>query len=89
MRSLFCFVPGLTSLVFPLYLLRSFFLVFYVNQSHKRFFGLYKDSMACKGRIFDVATIAVTTLPKERATRLVRYMNAAHAAGYVGLVSTS
>jgi predicted membrane chloride channel (bestrophin family) len=44
--------------------------------------------MACKGRIFDVATVAVTTLPKERATRLVRYMNAAHAAGYVGLSDT-
>ena len=63
----------------------SFFLVFYVNQNHKRFFGLYQDSMACKGRIFDVATLAVTTLPFAQANRLVRYMNAAHAAGYVGL----
>ena len=63
----------------------TFFLVFYVNQNHKRYFGLYDHSMACKGRIFDVATIAVTTLPKPMATRLVRYMNAAHAAGYVGL----
>lgn len=35
--------------------------------------------------IFDVATMAVTTLPYAQATRLVRYMNAAHAAGYVGL----
>ncbi|CAB9512125.1 expressed unknown protein [Seminavis robusta] len=63
----------------------SFFLVFYVNQNHKRFFGLYSDSMACKGRIFDVATLAVNTLPFQQAHRLVRYMNAAHAAGYVGL----
>ena len=63
----------------------SFFLVFYVNQSHKRFISLYGDSMACKGRIFDVATLAVTTLPFAQANRLVRYMNAAHAAGYVGL----
>jgi len=63
----------------------SFFLVFYVNQNHKRFFELYKDSMACKGRIFDVATLAVTSLPYAQATRLIRYMNAAHAAGYVGL----
>ena len=63
----------------------SFFLVFYVNQNHKRFFGLYNDSMACKGRIFDVASLAVTTLPYAQAYRLVRYMNAAHAAGYVGL----
>jgi predicted membrane chloride channel (bestrophin family) len=63
----------------------SFFLVFYVNQSHKRFFGLYNRSMACKGRIFDVATLARASLPPARAHRLVRYMNAAHAAGYVGL----
>lgn len=63
----------------------TFFLVFYVNQNHRRYFGLYSDSMACKGRIFDVATLAVVTLPMDRATRLVRYMNAAHAAGYVGL----
>jgi hypothetical protein len=63
----------------------SFFLVFYVNQNHKRYFDLYEDSMACKGRIFDVASLAVTTLPYAQAHRLVRYMNAAHAAGYVGL----
>jgi predicted membrane chloride channel (bestrophin family) len=63
----------------------TFFLVFYVNQNHKRYFGLYNDSMACKGRIFDVATLAVANLPPEIASRLVRYMNAAHAAGYVGL----
>lgn len=63
----------------------TFFLVFWVNQNHKRYFMLYGNSMACKGRIFDVATIAKTILPKEVAYRLVRYMNAAHAAGYVGL----
>jgi predicted membrane chloride channel (bestrophin family) len=63
----------------------SFFLVFYVNQNHKRFFGLYGDAMACKGRIFDTATLAVTTLPYAKSARLIRYMNAAHAAGYVGL----
>ncbi len=67
----------------------SFFLVFYVNQNHKRYFNLYSKSMACKGRIFDVATIAVTsTLPKSVSTRLVRYMNAAHVAGYTGLSQT-
>ena len=66
----------------------SFFLVFYVNQNHKRYFNLYSKSMACKGRIFDVATIAVTTLPKPVSTRLVRYMNAAHVAGYTGLSQT-
>ena len=63
----------------------TFFLVFYVNQSHKRFFGLYGHSMACKGRIFDAATLARTCLPQERALRMIRYMNASHAAAYVGL----
>lgn len=63
----------------------TFFIVFYVNQSHKRYFGLYNHSMACKGRIFDAATMARTCLPQERALRLIRYMNAAHAAAYVGL----
>lgn len=63
----------------------SFFLVFWVNQSNSRFFGLYGHSMACKGRIFDAASLAVTCLPYAQASRLVRYMNAAHAAGYVGL----
>lgn len=63
----------------------TFFLVFYVNQNHKRYFGLYNHSMACKGRIFDAATLAVAALPKARAMRLVRYMNAAHVAGYTGL----
>ena len=66
----------------------TFFLVFYVNQNHKRYFGLYNDAMACKGRIFDVATLSVAYLPKEVSMRLVRYMNAAHAAGYVGLSKT-
>jgi hypothetical protein len=36
----------------------TFFVVFYVNQSHKRYFQLYGHSMACKGRIFDAATLA-------------------------------
>jgi hypothetical protein len=63
----------------------ALFLLHTVNKNHIRYFKLYEDSMAAKGRIFDVATIAVTTLPPEVAKRLVRYMNAAHVAGYVGL----
>jgi predicted membrane chloride channel (bestrophin family) len=66
----------------------SFFLVFYVNQSHKRYFDLYQASMACKGRVFDVATLAAAYLDRTSASRLVRYMNAAHVAGYVGLSAT-
>jgi predicted membrane chloride channel (bestrophin family) len=66
----------------------TFFLVLYVNKSHSRYFEEYNKSMACKGRIFDVATLAITHLPKPTAMRLVRYMNAAHISGYVGLNKT-
>jgi predicted membrane chloride channel (bestrophin family) len=64
----------------------TFFMVFYVNQTNARFLALYGHSMACKGRIFDAATLARTCrMPHERALRLIRYLNAAHAAAYVGL----
>mmetsp|Transcript_54611 Transcript_54611/g.132638 ORF Transcript_54611/g.132638 Transcript_54611/m.132638 type:complete len:531 (-) Transcript_54611:76-1668(-) len=63
----------------------SFFLVLYVNQNLRRYFTLYGHSMACKGRIFDVATLARSYLSKPTAHRLVRWLNAAHIAGYVGL----
>lgn len=66
----------------------TFFLVLYVNKSHARYFELYGHSMACKGRIFDVAGLAIAYLPKDTATKLVRYMNAAHISGYVGLNET-
>ena len=63
----------------------SFFLVFWVNQSHSRYFSLYDQSMKCKGIIFHAATMAATCLPYAQASRLVRYLNVAHVAGYVGL----
>jgi predicted membrane chloride channel (bestrophin family) len=66
----------------------TFFLVLYVNKSHARYFDQYGLSMACKGRIFDVASLSITHLPKPTATRLVRYMNAAHVSAYVGLSKT-
>lgn len=64
-----------------------FFLVFYVNQNHHRYFQLHKDSMILMGRVNDVATMAKATLPYERARRIVRYMNAAHIVTYTGLSS--
>ena len=66
----------------------TFFLALYVNNSHARYFDQYDQAMACKGRILDVASLAATYLPKTTAHRIVRYMNAAHVAGYVGLSST-
>lgn len=66
----------------------SFFLVFFVVEANKRYFEQYKYAMIMKGRIFDVASLAKAYLPKASAHRIVRYMNAAHVAGYTGLSDT-
>lgn len=66
----------------------SFFLVLFVNQSNSRFHESYKQTTECTRRIGDTAGLAATTLPKAHAVRLVRYLNAAHVAGYVGLSHT-
>ena len=63
----------------------TFFLVFHAHDAVMSFSTLYQASMDCEERIYDIATIAAAYLPRERAMRLVRYMNAAHIAGYVGL----
>lgn len=63
----------------------SFFLVTFLNESMRRFDILYGLSMSCEGRIFDTAALAKSTLPKANALRLIRYMNAVHITGYVGL----
>ena len=63
----------------------SFFLVLFVNQSNSRFNTMYKHSMDASGQIGHVASLLNTTFPKFHAIRVIRYMNAAHAASYVGL----
>ena len=63
----------------------SFFLVLFVNQTNGRFLEMYGFCKACSGRIQDVAGLAKTQLPPDVADRLVRHLNAAHIAGYVGL----
>jgi len=65
-----------------------FFLVFYVNQNHHRYFGLHNDSMVLMGRVNDMATLVRAVLPMERGRRINRFMNAAHVAMYTGLSST-
>lgn len=65
----------------------SFFLVLFVNQSNARFNTMYSHSMHAIELIQEVASIASCYLPKANAQRLVRYLNAAHTAGYVGLAS--
>lgn len=66
----------------------SFFLVLFVNQTNTRFLEMYGFSKACSGRIQDVAGMASTQLPTEETLTLVRHMNAAHVAGYVGVSKT-
>jgi len=66
----------------------SFFLVFFVNQSNSRFNEMYKKTAEIRRRILDTASMAAITMPPAQALRLVRYLNAAHAAGYVGLSIT-
>ena len=65
----------------------SFFLVMFVDQVNARFLEMYGFSMAVSRKIQDVALRAHEVLPVEYATRLVRRLNAAHVAGYVGLNS--
>lgn len=66
----------------------SFFLVFFVVSSNGRFHEQYNLCMAAKGRIFDVASIAQASLPRDVGLRLVRRMNAAHVVAYIGLSNT-
>ncbi|CAB9524240.1 expressed unknown protein [Seminavis robusta] len=70
----------------------SFFLVLFVNQSNSRFYEMYKTSQKCPSRIFDVAQILIPPCHKKNkrdlAARVIRYLNAAHVAGYVGLSRT-
>ncbi|KAL3924700.1 MAG: hypothetical protein SGILL_000887 [Bacillariaceae sp.] len=66
----------------------SFLLVLFVNQTNNRFFEMYNLARACGGRIQDIAGLAHTYLQRkqpERVDRLVRYLNSAQIAGYVGL----
>lgn len=63
----------------------SFFLVFFVNQTNSRFLEMYGFSKACSGRTQDVAGLSSTQFPQELSNQIIRHMNAAHIAGYVGL----
>lgn len=63
----------------------SFLLVLFVNQTNSRFYEMYSLAKRVAGQIQDVTGLASTQIPQADAQRLVRYMNAAHVAGYVGL----
>ena len=63
----------------------SFFLVFFVVSSNKRFDDQYGMSMAAKGTILDVASLCRGQLPRARALRINRYLNASHVVAYCGL----
>jgi len=72
----------------PISLFLTFFQSIMFAESYKRFFSQYQLSMSCEGHIFNVASLASATLEKNRARKLIRYMNAAHASGYVGMSPT-
>jgi len=63
----------------------SFFLVHFVNQTNTRFFEMYKLAKSVGGKITEITCVISTTFRPAAALRLVRYLNAAHAVGYVGL----
>ena len=65
----------------------TFFMVFFSTQSYTRFLTQYQQLMNAKGAIFDFTLAAVNQVPKERAMRLVRWLNAANILAYVGLSS--
>lgn len=65
----------------------SFLLVFVNSTLFQRFFAVYTQAMTIQERIFDLVTMAQSfmTLSPEMGWRLLRYVNAAHVLGYVGL----
>lgn len=63
----------------------SFFLVYFVVESSKRFDEQYLLCMEGKGAVLDFASLANSYLDRDQGLRVVRYMNAAYAAGFVGL----
>jgi len=66
----------------------SLILAFFINQSRQDYNASYKVSMQSKGKIIEMATLAKSVLPEERAHQLVRRMNAAHLVGYTCLSDT-
>lgn len=66
----------------------TFFLIFESNTTMARYNSLYDASMSCEASICNAAALASSTLPHDRALRLIRYMNAVHIAGYVGIGKT-
>jgi hypothetical protein len=63
----------------------SFFLVFFLSQTYSRFCTQYDLSMRIEGRIFNLCYLARVALPPAEAWRLIRYVNAIHILGYIGL----
>ena len=67
--------------------LLNFFQIVYLSMNYSRFNDRYGKSMICIARIFDTASLARAHLDVQMARRLIRYMNACHIAGYVGLAT--
>ena len=80
-------VPDM-SLISALGALLFFFVVFFNGQNFSRFFKAYEMCCACKGAILDQANCCKAILGKHHSNAgldVIRYMNAAHVIGYIGL----
>ena len=63
----------------------GFFLVFFIMENNTRFTETYEHAMEAKGNILAIASMAKSKLKRDQGLKIVRLINAAYAAGFVGL----
>ncbi len=63
----------------------GFFLVFFILENNTRFTETYDHAMTAKGNILGIASIAKSKLNRDEGLKIVRLLNAAYAAAFVGL----
>jgi len=79
------FVAGSNGNIIVIGAFMTFILAYYAKEGLNRFDNQYELCMSAKESVLDVASLARSHLPREQGLRIVRYMNASHAAGFVGL----
>lgn len=63
----------------------TFFLVFFLGQTYNRFLVQFETSRKIEGELLNLSIWARVALPPVEAWRLIRYVNAVHILGYIGL----
>lgn len=66
----------------------SFMMVFYTNQTYSRLTSQYYNSMKIETKILNLVLQVRCNLPTAESWRFVRYLNAVHLLGYIGLSDT-